>query len=76
MADAKPLGVSLQPYDKISKEDCPKTQEAINDMQVVPYASACGSLMYAMVANRPDIAYVVGVVSQFMANLSKAHRMQ
>ena len=63
MADAKPLGVPLQPYDKVSKEDCPKTQEATNDMQDVPYASACGSLMYAMVATRPDIAYAVGVVS-------------
>ena len=48
MADAKPLGVPLQPYVKISKEDCPKSQEAINDMQNVPYASACGSLMYAI----------------------------
>ena len=72
MADAKPLGVPLQPCDKISKEDCPKIQEAINGMQGVPY----GSLMYVMVATRLDIAYVVGVVSQFMANLSKAHRMQ
>ena len=35
MADAKPLGVPLQPYDKISKEDCPKTQEAITDMLIL-----------------------------------------
>ena len=54
-------------------ENCPKTQEAINDMQVVPYASACGSLLYAMVATRPDIAYAMGVVSRFMANPRKAH---
>ena len=53
----------LQPYDKISKEDCRKTQEAIDGMQGVPYALAIGSLMYAMVATRPDIAYAVGVVS-------------
>ena len=46
-----------------SQEDCPNTQEATNDMHGVPYASACGSLMYAMVATRPDIAYAVGVVS-------------
>ena len=58
---------------KSLKEDCPKTQEAINDMQVVPYASACGSLMYAMVATRPDITYGVGVVSRFMAYPGKAH---
>ena len=73
MADAKPLGVSLQPYGKISKEDCRKTQGAINGMQCVPYASTCASLMYAMVATRPNIAYAVGVVSRFMANLGNAH---
>ena len=73
VADAKPLGVPLQSYDKISKEDCRKTQEAINGMQGVPYALACGSLMYAMVATRPDIAYAVGVISRFMANPGKAH---
>jgi ATP-binding cassette subfamily B (MDR/TAP) protein 1 len=29
--------------------------------------------MYAMVCTRPDIAYAVGVVSQFMTNLGEAH---
>ncbi|MCO5573832.1 hypothetical protein L7F22_027607 [Adiantum nelumboides] len=42
-------------------------------MQSVPYASACGSLMYAMVATRPDIAHAVGVVSRFMANPGRLH---
>jgi len=32
-------------------------------MPHVPYASAVGSLMYAMVCNRPDITHVVGVLS-------------
>ncbi|MCO5610248.1 hypothetical protein L7F22_064484 [Adiantum nelumboides] len=73
MADAKPLGVPLQPYVKISKEDCPNSKEATNDMQSVPYASACGSLMYAMVATRPDITHAVGVVSRFMANPGRLH---
>ena len=39
----------------------------------IPYASAMGSLMYAMVCTRPDIAYVVGVVSRFLSNPSKEH---
>ncbi|KAH7422776.1 hypothetical protein KP509_12G025000 [Ceratopteris richardii] len=42
-------------------------------MKSVPYASACGSLMYAMVSTRPNIAHAVGVVSRFMANLGRAH---
>jgi len=42
-------------------------------MKKVPYASAMGSLMYAMVCTRPDIAHAVGVVSRFLSNLGKEH---
>ena len=42
-------------------------------MAKVPYSSAVGSLMYAMVCTRPDIAHVVGVVSRFLENPGKEH---
>ena len=42
-------------------------------MEKIPYASAVGSLMYAMIATRPDIAFAVGVVSRYMSNLGKKH---
>ena len=42
-------------------------------MKKVPYQSAVGSLMYAMLCTRPDIAYAVGVVSRFMSNPGEAH---
>ena len=42
-------------------------------MSRVPYASAVGSLMYAMVCTRPDIAHAVGVLSRFMSNPGKEH---
>ena len=42
-------------------------------MQRAPYASIVGSLMYAMVCTRPDIAHVVGVVSSFLSNLDIEH---
>ena len=45
------------------------------DVSEVPYASAVGSLMYAMVCTRPDIAHVVGVVSRYMNNPGKEHWM-
>ena len=32
------------------------------------YQSAVGSLMYAMLGSRPDIAYAVGTVSKFCTN--------
>ena len=39
----------------------------------IPYASAIGSIMYAMVVTRPDLAYVVGVVSRYMSNPGRKH---
>ena len=39
----------------------------------MPYASVIGSLMYAMVCTRLDIAHVVGVVSRFMSRPGKQH---
>eukprot|EP00253_Pinus_taeda_P015538 PITA_15538 len=42
-------------------------------MSRVPYASAIGSLMYAMVCTRPDIAHAVGVLSRFMSKPGKEH---
>jgi len=37
------------------------------------YQSAVGSLMYLMVGTRPDLAFAVGAVSQFMACPTKTH---
>ena len=52
---------------------CPKTQEDIEEMKKIPYQSAVGSLMYLILGTRPDIAYAVGVVSQFNSNYGKEH---
>ena len=42
-------------------------------MSKVPYALAIGSLMYAMVCTRPDIAHAVGIVSKYMSNPGKTN---
>ena len=57
----------------LSKEQCPKTLEEIEMMREIPYASAVGSLMYAMLCTRPDICYAVGIVSRFQSNPGEAH---
>ena len=51
------------------KEQCPKTPQEEESISRVPYASAVGSLMYAMLCTRPDICYAVGIVSRFQSNL-------
>jgi len=73
MQDSKPVNVPIPVGVKLSAEQCPKTEEEEEDMSRVPYASAVGSLMYAMVCTRPDIAHAVGVLSRFMSNPGKEH---
>ena len=69
----KTIGVPLPPYLKLSAEENPTSDDEKVEMAKVPYASAVGSLIYAMVATRPDIAFAVGVVSRYMANPGKKH---
>jgi len=42
-------------------------------MSNVPYASAVGSLMYTMLCTRPDICFVVGLMSRYQSNPGQAH---
>ena len=58
---------------QLSKEQSPKTPQEVEDMRRYPYASAVGSLMYAMLCTRPDICYAVGVVSRFQSNPGPEH---
>ena len=73
MAEAKHVPIPLASHFRLSSELCPKTQDEKDFMNNVPYKSAVGSLMYAMVSTRPDIAHVVGVVSRYMSNPGKPH---
>ena len=59
MGNAKPVSVPLASHFKLSKRMCPTSQEKAEEMIAVPYSSAVGSLMYAMVCTRPDIAHAV-----------------
>ena len=52
---------------------CPSNEAERIEMYRVPYASAVGSLMFAMICTRLDIAQAVGAVSRFMANPGKEH---
>ena len=65
MENAKVVSTPLPGHLKLTKEICPKTQEKEDKMSKVPYVSVVGSLLYAMVCTRPNIAHVVGVVSRY-----------
>ena len=75
MNKAKPVSTPLvvATHFRLTKAMCPGTQEEKAEMCSIPYASAVGSLMYAMIWTRPHIAHAVGVTSRFMENLGKEH---
>ena len=54
--------------DKFSKNGCPKNDLEKDHMSSILYASAVGSLMYAQVCTRPDIAFVVSVLGRYLVN--------
>ena len=73
MQESKPVKVPIPVGVKLYVEQCPKTQEEEEDMSRVPYSSAIGSLMYAMVCTKPVIAHVVGFLSRYMSKPRKWH---
>jgi len=54
------------PHFKLSVTMSLKTVEEREYMTRVPYASAVGSLMYAMVCTPPDLSHAVSMVSRYM----------
>ena len=73
MENVKPTSTPLPTTIRLSDRDSPSTEEERKLNGKIPYASAVGSIMYAMVATRPDLAYVVGVVSRYMSNPGRKH---
>src|SRR5262249_49314876 len=49
----------------LSKDMSPKNPEERAHMNRVPYASAIGSIMYAMICTRPDVAHALSVTSRY-----------
>ena len=52
----------------LSKKQCPQTIAERNDMDNVPYASATGSIMYAMICTRPYVSYTFSVTSRYQSD--------
>ncbi|CAA0820091.1 cysteine-rich RLK (RECEPTOR-like protein kinase) 8, partial [Striga hermonthica] len=73
MQDSKKGDLPFRHRIHLSKRMSPKTPQEIEDMKAVPYASAVGSLMYAMLCTRPDICYAVGMVARYQSNPGPEH---
>ncbi|KAK8977441.1 hypothetical protein V6N11_049570 [Hibiscus sabdariffa] len=57
----------------LSKEMCPSTPQERERMSQIPYASAIGSIMYAMICTQPDLSYALSMTSRYQANPGEGH---
>ncbi|GKC15968.1 retrotransposon protein, putative, ty1-copia subclass [Tanacetum coccineum] len=58
---------------KISKDLCPKTDKELDKISRVPYDSAVGSIMYAMMCTSPDVSFALNMVSRHQQNPGEGH---
>lgn len=73
MQDSKKGFLPMSHGVSLSKTQCPSTPDEQEKMRAIPYASAVGSIMYAMLSTRPDVAYALSAVSRYQSNPGEAH---
>ncbi|KAH9782842.1 hypothetical protein KPL71_009093 [Citrus sinensis] len=73
MQNSKPGDTLVAKGDKFSLSQCPKTNLEIQEMEKIPYSLAIGSLMYAQICTRPDIAFIVGMLGRYLSNPEMDH---
>ncbi|KAF9799838.1 hypothetical protein IEO21_10490 [Rhodonia placenta] len=71
MVEAHTLTVPLDSH--INLFDIEITNEDRHEMSRKPYARLVGSLMYAAIGTRPDIAFAVSTLARFMATPAPVH---
>ena len=68
--NAKLVTTLLAAHFKLSSALCPQSDDEVDYMSRVPYSSVVGSLMYALVYSRPDLA---SAVSKYIEKLGNEH---
>ncbi|GJX05503.1 retrotransposon protein, putative, ty1-copia subclass [Tanacetum coccineum] len=73
MENSKRENDSMQEKLKLSKSQGASTPAEKQRMQNIPYASAVGSIMYAVRCTRPDVAFAQNMTSRFQQNPGEEH---
>nr|GEX77730.1 retrotransposon protein, putative, Ty1-copia subclass [Tanacetum cinerariifolium] len=73
MENSKRGSIPMQEKLKLSKSQGASTPAEMKRMQNVPYASAVGSIMYAVRCTRPDVAFAQNITSRFQQNPGDIH---
>ena len=73
MEEAKKGFLPMSHGINLSKTQCPATTDERERMKKIKYASAIGSIMYAMICTRPDVSYALSVTSRYQADYGESH---
>ena len=73
MSNSKKGNLPLASGVLLTKEQCPQNQSERDDMSRIPYASAIGSIMYAMLCTRLDVAHALSLTSRFQQDPGVKH---
>lgn len=73
MADANTVRTPMNTNTPLSITQSPQTDAEHAEMKYVPYQNLTGSLLYAAMATRPDIAFAVGSLCRFNSNYGNEH---
>jgi hypothetical protein len=68
MQDSKKGFLPMSHVITLSKKQCPSKLDEQERMRVIPYASAIGSIMYAMLCTRPNVSYAPSATSTYQSN--------
>ncbi|KAI3729556.1 hypothetical protein L6452_18217 [Arctium lappa] len=66
----------IQPEGFVTPEKshkCPTTSQKSERMSTIPYGSAIGSIMYAMICTRPDVSYALSMTSRYQSSPGDGH---
>ena len=73
MEDVKKGFLPMSHGIHLSKTQCPTMTDERERMSKVPYASAIGSIVYAMISTRPDVSYALSVTSRYQSDPGESH---
>ena len=73
MQDSKKGFLPMSHGISLCKNQCPSTQDERDRMSKIPYASAIGSIMYAMICTRPDVSYALSATSRYQSDPGESH---
>ncbi|GJU72670.1 hypothetical protein Tco_1264075 [Tanacetum coccineum] len=73
MDNSKRGHIPMQERLDLNKTQGASTPKEVKRMQNVPYASAVGSIMYAVRCTRPDVVFAQNITNRFQQNPSELH---